>query len=80
MGRIKVMDVTTLACTYGMTDLHKSLHTMTLDEVQEWVIRSAWMRTQNKMHICQELGMGRTTLYRKLAEYGLIEPSLSGRR
>lgn len=49
---------------------------MTLRELEKWAILSAMKRTSNNLTaVCRELGVGRTTLYRKLRSYGWRRPA-----
>lgn len=48
---------------------------MTLRELEKWAILASMQRTGNNlMAVCRELDVGRTTLYRKLRNYGWRRP------
>ena len=48
--------------------------TLNISEMEREVIRKALMKCGNNLtRAAEELGIGRTTLYRKIEEYGLSE-------
>lgn len=47
------------------------VETLNLDELERVAIREALNRTQNGCAAAKLLGIGKTTLYRKLKEYGI---------
>lgn len=48
----------------------------TLKDIEDEVIRLALSRCQSTSQLARSLGIGRSTLYRKLADLGLIEPAI----
>lgn len=47
------------------------IETLNLDDLEKVAIREALTRTPNRIAAAQLLGIGKTTLYRKLKEYGI---------
>jgi DNA-binding NtrC family response regulator len=53
-------------------DLNHSIRSLNLNEVEKEIIRKALLQCNNNLtRTAEELGIGRTTLYRKMEEYGL---------
>ena len=52
---------------------------MTLPELEKWAIESSMYRNKNSVRaVAAELKVGKTTIYRKLDEYGWDRPKKKG--
>jgi transcriptional regulator with PAS, ATPase and Fis domain len=66
---VKAYEMGSEACHKAATPA--PIETLNLIQLEQVAIREALNRTQNRIEAAKLLGIGKTTLYRKLKEYGL---------
>jgi transcriptional regulator of acetoin/glycerol metabolism len=58
----------------GRNDTSQKKEAMSLDEMEEKAITDSLRKNNGNMSkVAKELGLGRTTLYRKLLKYGIVK-------
>ena len=65
--------------THWLSMLSEEGHVRPVSEIEEELIRFALIHYRGRMsEVARRLGIGRSTLYRKLRDYGLESGNLSG--